>query len=127
MGLNEVFKKVADIERNSVDLSSEKVELAGYDFKAYKADFDKVFNTYRENFRTAIRQAKSSVDAYNSNLFNLQKQMDDEYKRLVAQSKELGLTVDGSSKQKEYNEMTSILNKAKSNADQKGKDVSILM
>ena len=53
--------------------------------------------------------------------------MDAEYKDLVAKAKELGMTVDGSPKQKEYNEMTEILNKAKSNADRKGKDVSVLM
>ena len=53
--------------------------------------------------------------------------MDNEYKQLVSKAKELGMTVDGSPKQKEYNEMTAILNKAKSNADSKGKEVSVLM
>lgn len=127
MGLNEVFKKVADIKSNATELASHEVELAGYDFKAYKGDFDKLFNVYRESFRTAIRMSKKSIDDYSSSLFNLQKQMDTEYKDLVAKAKELGMTVDGSPKQKEYNEMTAILNKAKSNADSKNKEVSVLM
>jgi transcriptional regulatory protein LevR len=126
MGLNEVFKKVSAINEVT-ELAKHEVELAGYNFKAYKADFDKVFNTYRDSFRASIKQVKSSVDTYNSNLFNLQKQMDDEYKQLISKAKELGVTVDGSPKQKEYNEMTAILNKAKSNADSKAKEVSVLM
>ena len=127
MGLNEVFKKVSAIQPESVELASHEVALAGYDFKAYKGDFDKLFNIYRESFRTAIKMSKKSVDDYSSSLFNLQKQMDNEYKQLVSKAKELGMTVDGSPKQKEYNEMTAILNKAKSNADSKGKEVSVLM
>ena len=109
------------------DLASQKVELAGYDFKAYKSNFDSLFNSYRDNFRASINQAKKSVDTYSGNLFDLQRQMDAEYKSLVEKAKELGITVEGSPKQKEYNEMTAILNKAKANALQKGKDVSVLM
>ena len=112
---------------DKVELASERVELAGYDFKAYKADYDKLFNVYRDNFRSAINASLKSVTDYGQNLFDLQRKMDSEYKDLVAKAKELGMTVDGSPKQKEYNEMTEILNKAKSNADRKGKDVSVLM
>ena len=112
---------------DKVELAAERVELAGYDFKAYKADYDKLFNVYRDNFRSAINASLKSVTDYGQNLFDLQRKMDAEYKDLVAKAKELGMTVDGSPKQKEYNEMTEILNKAKSNADRKGKDVSVLM
>ena len=112
---------------DKVELAAERVELAGYDFKAYKADYDKLFNVYRDNFRSAINASLKAVTNYEQNLFDLQRTMDAEYKDLVAKAKELGMTVDGSPKQKEYNEMTEILNKAKSNADRKGKDVSVLM
>jgi flagellar motility protein MotE (MotC chaperone) len=112
---------------DKVELASERVELAGYNFKAYKADYDKLFNVYRDNFRSAINASLKAVTNYEQNLFDLQRTMDAEYKDLVAKAKELGMTVEGSPKQKEYNEMTEILNKAKSNADRKGKDVSVLM
>lgn len=112
---------------DKVELASERVELAGYNFKAYKADYDKLFNVYRDNFRSAINASLKAVTDYEQNLFDLQRTMDAEYKDLVAKAKELGMTVEGSPKQKEYNEMTEILNKAKSNADRKGKDVSVLM
>lgn len=112
---------------SKVELAAERVELAGYNFKAYKADYDKLFNVYRDNFRSAINASLKAVTNYEQNLFDLQRTMDAEYKDLVAKAKELGMTVEGSPKQKEYNEMTEILNKAKSNADRKGKDVSVLM
>ena len=112
---------------DKVELAAERVELAGYNFKAYKADYDKLFNVYRDNFRSAINASLKAVTNYEQNLFDLQRTMDAEYKDLVAKAKELGMTVEGSPKQKEYNEMTEILNKAKSNADRKGKDVSVLM
>jgi hypothetical protein len=53
MGLNEVFKKVADIERNATELASHKVELA-----------DNVMSllTKAENGKKQVLEAKKAIN-----------------------------------------------------------------
>jgi hypothetical protein len=68
MGLNEVFKKVADIERNATELASEKVELATPDDLAKaqmqsKKELDAA-NTLAKNVMASIDKV---IAAYRTN------------------------------------------------------------
>jgi hypothetical protein len=81
MGLNEVFKKVADIERNATELASHKVELATPDdlekkkiqgakeletanalAKTVAASIDKVITAYRQNLISCFEGLKIADD-----------------------------------------------------------------
>jgi len=81
MGLNEVFKKVADIERNATELTSHKVELATPDdlekkkiqgakeletantlAKTVAASIDKVITAYRQNLISCFEGLKIADD-----------------------------------------------------------------
>jgi len=81
MGLNEVFKKVADIERNATELASHKVELATPDdlekkkiqgakeletanalAKTVAASIDKVITAYRQNSISCFEGLKIADD-----------------------------------------------------------------
>ena len=112
---------------SKVELSEVKVDLANYDFKAYKTDADKLFTTYRDNLRNALNQAKKEVDNYQNNLFELKAKMDNEYKDLTAKAKELGVTIQGSPKENEYNQMIDILDRSRQNALEKAKSLSMIM
>ena len=81
MGLNEVFKKVADIERNATELASYKVDLATPDdlekkkiqgakeletanalAKTVAASIDKVITAYRQNSISCFEGLKIADD-----------------------------------------------------------------
>ena len=57
MGLNEVFKKVADIERNATELASHEVELALVD------DIQKMYNDASKELTIAGNASKKAIAA----------------------------------------------------------------
>jgi uncharacterized coiled-coil DUF342 family protein len=77
MGLNEVFKKVADIERNSTELASEKVELALTD--KLKAELKKYTALVSQsgkdldNYYVAIRTLEKAINELKGNSGNVTK------------------------------------------------------
>ena len=68
MGLNEVFKKVADIERNATELASEKVELATV-FEDVSGALTEMrnLNIKSETFKKAIDDKKMEVKKAQNN------------------------------------------------------------
>lgn len=60
MGLNEVFKKVASIEKNATELASHKVELAGEIDNFYKAQ-EAVQYMYGDSYNK-IKEAERPLD-----------------------------------------------------------------
>jgi biotin-(acetyl-CoA carboxylase) ligase len=77
MGLNEVFKKVADIERNATELASEKVELALTD--KLKAELKKYTALVSQsgkdldNYYVAIRTLEKAINELKGNSGNVTK------------------------------------------------------
>jgi regulator of replication initiation timing len=68
MGLNEVFKKVADIEKNATELASEKIELATV-FEDVSSSLSEMrnLNIKSEAFKKAVDDKKMEVKKAQNN------------------------------------------------------------
>jgi hypothetical protein len=105
MGLNEVFRKVADIESNATELASQKVELALVeDIKtaiqkgefAYEDLNDSLtsYNAIKKQFDEIFKKSNDSYDKVQKFISQAQK-WDQEstpvYKKITDTSKDLGI------------------------------------
>jgi len=95
MGLNEVFKKVADIERNATELASHKVDLAMTD--KLKAELKKYTALVSQsgkdldNYYVAIRTLEKAINELKGNSGNVTKIAQDLRKQEDLVSNEIDL------------------------------------
>ena len=106
MGLNEVFKKVADIERNATELASHKIDLALVDdikTAIQKGEFayedlnDSLtsYNAIKKQFDEIFKKSNDSYDKVEKFISQVQKWDDASlpiYKKIMDASKEFGIS-----------------------------------
>jgi hypothetical protein len=88
MGLNEVFKKVADIESKTTELSTHKVDLALMD--DFKIVFNKANNDQAKIATALVGYLAKSSNDFKANLEDWRKSAV-VGNQLIAKSKELGI------------------------------------
>ena len=109
------------------ELAKHEVELANYDFSQYNKQADVLFNSYKQDYTKNINLAKTALDNYAKKLYDLTIEMNKEFQDFNIKAKELGLSVKGSDKEKQYIEMVNIIQKRRESITEKQKSISAIM
>lgn len=109
------------------ELAKHEVELANYDFSQYNKQADILFNSYKQDYTKNINLAKTALDSYAKKLYDLTIEMNKEFQDFNIKAKELGLSVKGSDKEKQYIEMVNIIQKRRESITEKQKSISAIM
>ncbi len=123
--MSSVFEKISN--GKEVNLESQKVELADYDFQKYMKEYDKSFVNYGGDYRKGINLAKSATDKHFKDVFDILSKAEREMDEFGNKAKELGFDFRDSKHWKTFQELKKILLSRKSDIKTKQKEISKLM
>lgn len=113
MGLNEVFKKVADIKSNATELASHEVELASIkdikelitNLKNIEKDAEKVAGIFESKMKEALASYKTLISERNAIYTWVNNQAPAVLNDFNEKAKELGLSIDNVPEVKEVKQL----------------------
>lgn len=113
MGLNEVFKKVADIKSNATELASHEVELASIkdikelitNLKNIEKDAEKVAGIFESKMKEALASYKTLISERNAIYTWVNNQAPTVLNDFNEKAKELGLSIDNVPEVKEVKQL----------------------
>lgn len=113
MGLNEVFKKVADIKSNATELATHEVELASIkdikelitNLKNIEKDAEKVAGIFESKMKEALASYKTLISERNAIYTWVNNQAPAVLNDFNEKAKELGLSIDNVPEVKEVKQL----------------------
>ncbi len=123
--LKTVFNKLT--KEDKVELKSEKIELANYDFKEYMKLYDKSFTNYRTDYRKNINAAKTVIDKHFSDVLKIREKAEKEMDEFGSKTKELGIDFRKTKQFREFQELKKILLSRESSIREKQKEISKIL
>ena len=120
--IERVFKHL-----NKVELKSEKVELANYDFKEYMKLYDKSFSNYRTDYRKNINAAKTVIDKHFTEVRKIREKAEKEMDEFGSKTKELGIDFRETKQFREFQELKKILLSRESSINERQKEISKIL
>lgn len=121
----EVFNKLFKEEKT--ELSSQKIELAEYDFSKYMKDYDSSFTKQRNKVRDGLKSAKNALDLHFSDVNKILDSAEKEMDEFGKKAKELGFDFRQSKNWQTFQELKKILLSRISNVREKQKEISKIM
>jgi hypothetical protein len=127
MNIEKTVRAALFSEPKKVELSAEKVELAKYDFKQYKKQYDDSFKDQRSKVNQGLGAAKKALDTHYSDVNSILNEMESNFDKFGNEVKDLGLDFRNTPQFNEFQETKKILLSRLSSLKEKLKEISKIM